>query len=299
MPRIASSVLGLMISSLMIGSALAQGSPSSELEQVGLTPPTLLSQGYQATGEEAMVTSLLGSPVFASAEPDGVLLGTISDLVIGPLGTVAAAVLTLDAAAPGRRVAVDFSQIQRVSTPDGGIRMTLDITPDNLMAAPEFVAPMAPTSPATPQTPADQAAQLQPGDPNAAPVDPSLTTDQPQQAASQQQPAPQADLVQPPIDALLGLPVYGRNDQPIGTITALLETPEGAIEGLVVDVGGFLGLGAKSVAIAYENLTFGTDTMGGSYLYLNTTREALEAQPVFDPATFELERDTQLMRVPQ
>jgi hypothetical protein len=63
----------------------------SELEQVGLTPPTLLSQGYQASGEEAMVTQLIGTSLYGGAEEDAPVVGAITDLIIGPTGDVLAA----------------------------------------------------------------------------------------------------------------------------------------------------------------------------------------------------------------
>ncbi|MNY75956.1 hypothetical protein D3C86_2153880 [compost metagenome] len=64
---------------------------------------------------------------------------------------------------------------------------------------------------------------------------------------------------------------------------------------MIVDVGGFLGLGAKPVAVGYDNLIFSTDTLGNRYLFLNASREQLENQPAYDPTTYNAEREAQRM----
>ena len=53
----------------------------------------------------------------------------------------------------------------------------------------------------------------------------------------------------------LGRPVYGPDKQKVGTISNLLVDISGRVTGLVLDVGGFLGIGAKEVAIGFETMT--------------------------------------------
>lgn len=68
-----------------------------------------------------------------------------------------------------------------------------------------------------------------------------------------------------------------------------------SFDAVIVDVGGFLGLGAKPVAVGFDNLAFSADTFGNRYLFINASREELEAQTAYDPATYEAERETQRM----
>jgi len=50
---------------------------------------------------------------------------------------------------------------------------------------------------------------------------------------------------------LMGVDVYGSDNEKIGDIDEILVDREGKIQGVVVGVGGFLGIGQKDVAIPY------------------------------------------------
>ncbi len=97
-------------------------------------------------------------------------------------------------------------------------------------------------------------------------------------------------------DQLKGTAVYGTDDTQIGSISDfVLGTDNTTIDAVIVDVGGFLGLGAKPVALAYDNLDFSVDQNGTRYLFVNTTKDALEAQPAFNRDTYAADRDQQRM----
>jgi hypothetical protein len=88
---------------------------------------------------------------------------------------------------------------------------------------------------------------------------------------------------------LEGATIYGPDDEKIGSVDHMHGSQ------VVIDVGGFLGLGAKPVAVGFDNLVFSADTFGNRYLFLNTTREQLESQPTYDAATYAGQRDSQRM----
>ena len=74
--------------------------------------------------------------------------------------------------------------------------------------------------------------------------------------------------------------VYGRGDEEIGSISSMVVTPEGTITDAVVDVGGFLGMGAHSVAIPFADLTVLRETAGDSVrVYIDATKDQLKAMP--------------------
>lgn len=248
--------------------AWAQTPGTTELEQSGLKPPTVLSQGYAGTSNDMLVTHLLGETVFSTPDDDGVAVGAITDMVVTPGLGVQAVVIDIKnfAGVEDKRVAVDFSQLEWAARPDGSRRWVLAATPDTLRAAPAFAWPGD-----TPQTrPAE---------------------DKPLEFS-----AP-ASLDTVPPEELRGMGVYGLNDQLIGAIGDVLTFPDGGVDAVIVDVGGFLGLGAKPVAVGYDDPMFSTDVFGNRYLFLNTTREELEAQPPYDPDTYAGERDLQRMVV--
>jgi sporulation protein YlmC with PRC-barrel domain len=80
---------------------------------------------------------------------------------------------------------------------------------------------------------------------------------------------------------LIGKTVYSPDTEPIGDVSDLIVSLDGDMEGVVVGVGGFLGIGEKDVAIELSELDV-TPTEGGDlHIVLRATREDLEAAPGF------------------
>lgn len=77
--------------------------------------------------------------------------------------------------------------------------------------------------------------------------------------------------------------VYGREDETIGSISSLTVGADGKISHAVIDVGGFLGIGAHSVLVPFGNLTV-LRTINGSEVrvHMDTTKETLKAMPHHD-----------------
>jgi len=96
-------------------------------------------------------------------------------------------------------------------------------------------------------------------------------------------------------DDLKGTTVYGANDAKIGEIGDVVLTPDNKPDAVVVDVGGFLGIGAKEVAVGMNKLKFMTDKDGKKYLYTTFTKEQLEAQTAYDKGSYAEKRDQQRM----
>lgn len=96
---------------------------------------------------------------------------------------------------------------------------------------------------------------------------------------------------------LEGTTVYGANDENIGEVNDVILSQDNKVEAVILDVGGFLGMGEKQVAVSMENLKFMADKDGNKYLYTTFTKEQLEAQPEFDKDTFADNRDKMLLRV--
>jgi len=55
---------------------------------------------------------------------------------------------------------------------------------------------------------------------------------------------------------LVGVKVYNNNNENVGSIDDLLVDKSGAVKGVVIGVGGFLGMGEHLVAVPYEKLKF-------------------------------------------
>jgi hypothetical protein len=84
-------------------------------------------------------------------------------------------------------------------------------------------------------------------------------------------------------DDLMGNDVHTtvEDDESIGTIEELLLNEEGEIKAVIVSVGGFLGMGEKNVAIAWESLELSQED--DEYVVkVNASQDALENAENFE-----------------
>jgi len=83
-------------------------------------------------------------------------------------------------------------------------------------------------------------------------------------------------------DDLEGSYVYGANDETVGEIDTLLIGDNGQIDRVVINVGGFLGLGEKPVAVTFDELQVLKNVEGDDVrIYIDSTEERLESQPEY------------------
>lgn len=93
---------------------------------------------------------------------------------------------------------------------------------------------------------------------------------------------------------LIGINVYGPTDEHIGVIGDFVLGTDNGVDAVIIDFGGFLGIGTKQVAVAYEELDFYADENGDNrYLILNVTRDQMDQAPEFNRDTYAQERDAQ------
>jgi sporulation protein YlmC with PRC-barrel domain len=172
--------------------------------------------------------------------------------------------------------------------------------PDTTAQAPETTTPAPDATAEAPaeEAPADQMAQNPaPADP-AAPA-PDASTDTTTTGAidkSTLTELPAADIT---AEEMVGTTVYGANDETVGEIGDVALSADGKIDAYIIDVGGFLGMGEKEVALGSENLAFMTDADGNKYLYTNFSKEQLDAAAAYDESTYAEKRDDQRLMMTQ
>jgi hypothetical protein len=83
---------------------------------------------------------------------------------------------------------------------------------------------------------------------------------------------------------LTGATVYSPQDEAIGDVNDVIVARDGKVDGLVVGVGGFLGIGEKDVAIEMSKIKM-METETGIKLVMDANKDELAAAPEFTSKT--------------
>ncbi|MBH0236703.1 PRC-barrel domain-containing protein [Methylobrevis albus] len=164
------------------------------------------------------------------------------------------------------------------------IAALLAVTP--VMAQETTPAPTAPAeqqlNPPLQQAPSDPAVTPAPSDtmtPDPAmPADSAATTTTPSDGPMFIERQEAGEVL---VSDLVGETIYNSQEENIGTVSDVITTENGQIRALVVEVGGFLGIGAKDVAVNYDRFMVVTSAESENRVVLDTPRESLESAPDF------------------
>lgn len=63
---------------------------------------------------------------------------------------------------------------------------------------------------------------------------------------------------------LMGVDIYGPDNEKVGDVTEVLIDKSGRITGVTVGVGGFLGIGTKDVAVKFEEINWSMQPMAST-----------------------------------
>lgn len=241
---------------------------------------------YTMSGNELMASELIGMRVYAaengvdasvSMTADGEKewddIGEINDIVVTKDGKVAAVIVGVGGflGMGEKDVAVDMSQIAVMREADNADDIFLVIKANKIALedAPMFEE----MNDEAEEMEADAAATMEKANKRPMLVAPTIERDG----------YMAADPAELTAEMLTGARVYGSNDEDVGEIHSLLLTDAGKIDRAIIDVGGFLGLGEKQVAVTFGELTILREDGGDDVnVYIDATQEALEAQPTYE-----------------
>lgn len=83
-------------------------------------------------------------------------------------------------------------------------------------------------------------------------------------------------------EEITGMPLYDANDNWIGEVDNIIISQSGTLEGAVLGVGGFLGIGEKDVLVSFDSLKIKQAEDGDEMrVYVDVTKEQLEEMPNF------------------
>ncbi|WP_395541712.1 PRC-barrel domain-containing protein [Neotabrizicola sp. sgz301269] len=233
-------------------------------------------------------TSGLSDTAIAQANADWEDAGEISDLIISMSGDTEAVLVDFGGflGIGEKTVALSLNDLTMVpdsNSPDDYF-IVFHGSKAELEAAPTFDPEMV-FSAAEPAAPAEGTvtADTDPASPETAVV-PDMTADPAATAATETEAAPAGEMAAgEAVDLaawaeadLIGKRVYGPGDEDVGEISSVSLDANGKVAAAVVDVGGFLGMGEKPVALDSSMLTLVKEADGDVFFRVAATQEQLE-----------------------
>lgn len=283
------ALVALVSAPILIGA----DSASAKVGVAGVMNVTTITNAH-ASGY--MASNLIGQTVYTSAAADAEAVGDINDVVIGEDGKVHAVIIGAGGfiGLGEKEVAVDFSRLKIQNGADNKVRVVAGLTKKELEAAPAVdgkvassagaaasagVASVGSAISSTTTKLTDKATAMVNGDKKAD-----------KQAFLSDKTKVDAGSVS--IKKMTGARVYDSNWNDVGEIGEVLATADGKFDAAVVDVGGFLGLGEKPVAIGLDQLEFYKDTSGDIYVATPYTEKQLESAIAYDAKVYGTKRGT-------
>ncbi|MEQ1937871.1 PRC-barrel domain-containing protein [Mesorhizobium sp. CN5-321] len=298
-----------------------QTAPGGDAQTMPAEPPAKeadMSQGMLAS-------SVLGEDVYNGMESNAEKIGSVNDIVLSKEGKAEQYVIGVGGflGVGQKNVAFDLGKTSWAEK-NGDRWMVVQASKEELQGLPDFDRKAYDPAPASSAAASDAPAAVTPttttadsgtadsGTAGEKPADTAMapaTTDQAQAPADAAKSGTDATetaaidkstLTEVPADKisadnLMGTTVYGANDAKVGEIGDVVLSADNRVDAVIVDVGGFLGIGSKPVAIGMDKLKFLADKDGNQYLYTDFTKDQLEAQAAYDKGSYADKRDEQRM----
>ena len=243
-------------------------------EAVNLNASELIGMRVYATDADINNETTIA----ANGETEWDDIGEINEIVLTRDGTVQSVIVGVGGfiGVGERNVAVDMSQIRFVSEEGDSddFFLVINATAAGVEEAPEYVNER------------DNAALETNAESEAASDAPMETAaDRPMLTppAVEREGYQTATVEELTTEDLTGARVYGPGDEDVGEIGELLLTDDGQLDRAVIDVGGFLGIGERHVAVTFDELQIVRSDDGGDVrVYIDSSQEALEQQPEYE-----------------
>jgi hypothetical protein len=271
---------------------------------------------YQSQPSDIKASQFIGQRVYATetqlpadttvaagSEKDWDDIGEINEVILGRDGAVKAVIVGVGGflGMGEKDVAVPLQQVKFVRDGSGqdDYFLVLNANKQLLTDAPAYTTAEAPATTDATTTTADNlndsaapAATDTMAATDAKPAD-AMTTASTNRAADDSRPLltrPEvtregyraAEATELTTDKLTGATVYGKNDENVGEINRLVLSADGKIDRVVLDIGGFLGMGEREIAVTMDELNIVRNANGDDVrVYIDANKQALEAQPEY------------------
>lgn len=220
-------------------------------------------------------------------------IGDINNLVVAKDGSIEAVIIGVGGflGMGEKNVAVPFDSLTWSTDANGKQTAYLDTTEQQLKNAPSFdVSALEQNRQGAPGMANNQAAANAPA---------TGTAGQNVAVGTANNGGAAVDATKISANELINTTVYDADNQNVGNVGDVIMTKDGKIDAIVVDIGGFLGIGEKPVAIAFEDLNIQKNQNGKLALHTAFTKQQLDDAPQYNKDTYAQQRDQMRLHTTQ
>ena len=263
------------------------------------TAPASTEPAPAMKAEGNLATQIIGENVYNGTGDNAEKIGDVNDIVLDKDNQAQSLVIGVGGflGMGEKSVAFDYAKAQW-ATKDNDRWLVVEGTKEQLKELPAFdrkAYDPAPAASASTDMTAPAPTAAVPSE--TAPATESAMPDTTKTAAIDKSTLTEMPMGDIRSEELVGTTVYGADDARVGEIGDIALSADQKVDAVIVDVGGFLGMGEKEVAVGMDNLKFMTDKDGNRYLYTPFTKDQLEKQAAYDKGTYGDKRDEQRMMV--
>jgi sporulation protein YlmC with PRC-barrel domain len=294
---ITSSALALMAGGVLAADQTEMSDKNKQQAELGMQ--------FDQSAELVMASNFLGMTIYSGEGAEAEQIGEVNDVVLDSDGEIAAVIVEVGGflGIGEKRVAIEFDRLSW-SEQDGERRLTASLERAELENAPAFDRTALRVKDETRMDQAEATEEIGTEERMAAGELEGQVETRPQageevETYDSQTTAGTIEAVDPSTlntDQLLGTAVFGTNDENLGEIGDLILSDTEKVEAYIVNVGGFLGIGQKPVAIDATDFQILRDEHGRLFVRTPFTAEQMENQPEYTEEAYQQDRDSIVMR---
>jgi sporulation protein YlmC with PRC-barrel domain len=257
-----------------------------------------------ATANEHLASKLIGADVYESTAANAQSIGKVNDILIGDNGAINAVVVGVGGflGVGQKNVALAYPSLQWTER-DGNPILVTAASKDELQNATAFDTAALDQRDQASRDAAKQETAVVTPDNGMAPNTDTAMSNNPAPASQAMSPdtstsAAMTDTSKISAQDLMNTPVYSAKNKDLGQVGDVVLSKDGKIDAMIIDVGGFLGIGQKPVAIAFDGIDIRKDTSGKLTVHTRFTKQELEAAPKYDKDKYVSERETMRLSNP-
>jgi len=277
---------------------------------------------YNADPNQILASRFIGAPIYNSASEDAETVGDVNDIIMTPDGKAVATIVGVGGflGIGEKEVAVSIDELHWQTDADGEMMLVGDLTKEELEGAPKFdrsvfdrdqTASMETQSDegyatndemanAEQRMNADESTDTAMSTDETMDTKDTMGTDETMTSATPKMETVPASEAKLEASNIIGMSVTGADDENIGEVSEILIDDGGKVEAFVIDVGGFLGMNEKPVAVSMDDLQFARAEGSEDWSTIKTglTKESLENQQAYSEDEYKSDKDSVILMAP-